>query len=70
MGSTLEFDVSSHHSPSLDLVPPIQLIKSTYTMGWVPTNKVQRHAGVALLHKMFEMPQQRPMVVFVPIEAY
>ena len=52
------------------MIPPLQLIRSTYTVGWVPPKIVQRHAGVALLHKMFEIPQQGPVVVFVPTEAY
>ena len=70
MGSLLKFDISLHQSPSPDIVPPLTLIRSTYTAGWVPSKIVRRHAGAALLHGMFETPQQRLVVVFVPTEAF
>ena len=70
MGSSSESDISLHKSPSPDTVPPLALIKSTYTVGWVPSEIVHRHARAALLHGMFETPQQRPVVVFVPTEAF
>ena len=70
MGSSSISNDSLHQSPSLDIVPPLSLIRSTYTAGWVPPKIVLRHAGAALLHGMFETPQQRPVVVFVPTEAY
>ena len=63
-------DVSSHKSPSPDYVPPIHLVRTSYTVGWVPHDIVRQHAGAALLNPVFETPQQRPVVVFVPTEAY
>ena len=63
-------NVSSHDSPSPDQVPPIHLVRSSYTVGWVPHDVVRRHAGAALLNAVFETPQQRPVVVYVPTEAY
>ena len=70
MDSSSESDVSPHSSPSPDTVPPLALIRCTYTAGWIPSEIVRRHAGAALLHGIFEMPQQRPVVVFVPTEAF
>ena len=66
----MESDVSLHQSPSLDTVPPLSLIRSTYTAGWVPLEIVRRHARATLLHGVFETPQERLVVVFVPIKAY
>ena len=63
-------NVSSHESPSPDHVPPIHLVRPSYTVGWVPHDIIRRHAGAALFNTVFEMPQQRPVVVFVPTEAY
>ena len=70
MDSSSEFDVSLHPSPSPDTVPLLSLIKSTYTAGWVPLEIMRRHTEVALLHGIFETPQQRPVVFFVPTKAY
>ena len=70
MDSTSEFDVSSYHSPSPDLVPSLELTRITYTTGWVLPKIVQRHAGAALLHGFFETPKQRQVVVFVPTKEY
>ena len=70
MGFSSEFDVSLHQSPSPDTVPPLSLIRSTYTAQWVPPEIVSKHARAALLHGIFETPQQRPVIVFVPTEAY
>ena len=65
-----ESDASPHASPSPDTVPPLALIRSTYTAGWIPSEVVRRHAGAALLHGMFETPLLRPVVVFVPTETF
>lgn len=45
-------------------------MRSSYTTQWVPQDVVNRHAGAALLNTFFETPDQRPVVVYVPTEAY
>ena len=68
--SSTASDVSSHTSTSPDHVPPIHLVRSSYTTQWVPQDVVRRHAGAALLNSIFETPDERMVVVYVPTEAY
>ena len=70
MDSDSDSDVSSHASPSSDHVPAVPLLRCSYTVGWVPADVVQLHAGAALLNGVFETPQQRPVMVFVPTEPF
>ena len=70
MDSDTDTDVLAHPSPSPNHVPAVQIVRSVYTIGWVPADVMQRHAGAALFSGIFETPQQRPVITFVPTEPF
>lgn len=51
-------------------MPPLQLVRSSYTTQWVPQDLVRRHAGAAILNSVFHTAEERVVVVYVPTEAY